>query len=64
MGRFDTEWLAATGNLSALADLSGQWIDTIHERRPPGDMVLDMDSGVLPRHPGYSGFTRMALTSP
>jgi Transposase DDE domain group 1 len=46
MGRFETQWLAATGNLSALADLSGQWIDTVHERRPPGDIVLDMDSSV------------------
>ena len=29
------EWLAATENLSALADLSGQWIDRVHGRRPP-----------------------------
>jgi hypothetical protein len=50
MGRFETEWLAATGNLSVLADLSGQWIDTVHERRPPGDIVLDMDSSVNPTH--------------
>jgi hypothetical protein len=50
IGRFETEWLAATGNLSALADLSGQWIDTVHERRPPGDIVLDMDSSVSPTH--------------
>jgi len=26
MGRFETQWLAAGKNLSALADLSGQWI--------------------------------------
>ena len=50
MGRFETEWLAATGNLSALADLSGQWIDRVNERRPPGDIVLDMDSSVSPTH--------------
>jgi hypothetical protein len=50
MGRFETEWLTTTGNLSALADLSGQWIDTVHERRPPGDIVLDMDSSVSPTH--------------
>jgi hypothetical protein len=50
MGRFETEWLAATGNLSALADLSGQWIDTVHERPPGGDVVLDMDSSVSPTH--------------
>jgi hypothetical protein len=50
MGRFETEWLAATGNLSALSDLSGQWIDTVHKRRPPGNIVLDMDSSVSPTH--------------
>jgi hypothetical protein len=50
MGRFETEWLAATGNLSTLTDLSGQWIDTVHERRPPGNVVLDMDSSVSPTH--------------
>jgi hypothetical protein len=50
MGRFETEWLAATGNLSALTDLSGRWIDTVHERRPAGDVVLDIDSSVSPTH--------------
>jgi hypothetical protein len=27
MGRFETQWLAPSMNLSALAELSGQWID-------------------------------------
>jgi len=40
MGRFETQWLAAAMNLSALADLSGQWIGVVHGRRPPGGMVL------------------------
>ena len=35
MGRFETRWLGAEKNLSALADLSGQWIDRVHARRPP-----------------------------
>src|SRR5437868_8150700 len=35
MGRFETEWLAQPGNFAALADLPGQWIDTVHWRRPP-----------------------------
>ena len=43
MGRFETQWLAAPSNLSALADLSGQWIDIVHGRRPPKGIVLDMD---------------------
>jgi len=34
MGRFETQWLAAPKNFAALADLSGQWIDLVHGRRP------------------------------
>jgi hypothetical protein len=34
----------------ALADLSGQWIDIVHGRRPPRGIVLDMDSSVSPTH--------------
>ena len=37
-------------NLSALADLSGRWINLVHSRRPPRGIVLDMDSGVSPTH--------------
>ena len=44
IGRFETQWLAADKNLLALADLSGQWIDRVHARRPPRGIVLDMDS--------------------
>ena len=50
MGRFETQWLVAPENLSALADLSGQWIDLVHGRRPPRGIVLDMDSSVSPTH--------------
>ena len=50
MGRFETRWLTAEKNLSALADLSGQWIDSVHGRRPPRGVVLDMDSSVSPTH--------------
>jgi Transposase DDE domain group 1 len=50
MGRFETKWLAAEKNLSALTDLSGQWIDCVHGRRPPRGVVLDMDSSVSPTH--------------
>ncbi|MFZ1963603.1 MAG: IS1380 family transposase [Roseiarcus sp.] len=50
MGRFETRWLTADKNLSALADLSGQWIDKVHARRPPKGVVLDMDSSVSPTH--------------
>jgi hypothetical protein len=48
MGRFETRWLTADKNMLALADLSGQWIDRVHGRRPPRGVVLDMDSSVSP----------------
>jgi hypothetical protein len=50
MGRFETQWLVGPENLSALADLSGHWIDLVHGRRPPRGIVLDMDSSVSPTH--------------
>jgi hypothetical protein len=50
MGRFEAQWLTADKNLLALADLSGQWIDRVHARRPPRGIVLDMDSSVSPTH--------------
>src|SRR5262249_23898384 len=50
MGRFETQWLAAPKNFAALADLSGQWIDLVHGRRPPRGIMLDMDSSVSPTH--------------
>jgi Transposase DDE domain group 1 len=50
MGRFETQWLAAETNLSALTDLSGRWINLVHARRPPRGIVLDMDSSVSPTH--------------
>src|SRR5262249_37168017 len=50
MGRFETQWLAAPKNFAALADLSGQWNDLVHGRRPPRGIVLDMDSSVSPTH--------------
>src|SRR6201997_4033661 len=50
MGRFETRWLTAAKNLSAVADLSGQWIDLVHAQRPRRGVVLDMDSSVSPTH--------------
>lgn len=48
MGRFETEWLTSEANLAALSDLSGAWIDRVHQRRPQKTVVLDMDSSVSP----------------
>jgi hypothetical protein len=50
IGRFETQWLTVEKNLSALADLSGRWIDRVHSRRPPRGILLDMDSSVSPSH--------------
>jgi hypothetical protein len=50
MGRFETEVWATTDNRTALADMSGQWIDRVHERKLPKWITLDMDSSVSPTH--------------
>jgi hypothetical protein len=55
MGRFETAWLATDANLDALADLSGAWIDRVHERRPPDGIILDMDSSESPTHGDQEG---------
>ena len=55
MGRFETEFLAADENLAALADLSGIWIDRVHDHNPPKLIVLDMDSSVSPTHGEQEG---------
>jgi hypothetical protein len=55
MGRFETEWLARPENLAALADLPGRWIDTVHQRRPPKMIVLDMDSSESPTYGAQEG---------
>ncbi len=55
MGRFETKWLSRPENLAALADLSGQWIDKVHQRRPPKQIVLDMDSSESPTYGDQEG---------
>jgi hypothetical protein len=50
MGRFETDVLATSDNRTALADLSGYWIDWVHERKPPKWITLDMDNSVGPTH--------------
>ncbi len=55
MGRFETEVLASEENLAAPGDLSGQWIDRVHDRCPPKKIVLDLDSSVSPTHGDQEG---------
>jgi hypothetical protein len=55
IGRFESEWLAMDANLAALTDLSGTWIDRVHERKPPHSITLDMDSSESPTHGEQEG---------
>jgi hypothetical protein len=55
MGHSETEWLVRPENLAALADLSGQWIEAVHQRRWPRVIVLDMDSSESPTYGEQEG---------
>jgi hypothetical protein len=55
MGRFETKWLSRPENLTALADLSGQWIEKVRRRRGPKIVILDMDSSESPTYGEQEG---------
>ncbi len=55
MGRFETALLASDVNVEALADMSGAWINRVHDRRPPKMIILDLDSSVSPTHGEQEG---------
>ena len=55
MGRFETELLATDAHIEALADINGVWIDKVHDRHPPTEIILDMDSSVSPTHGDQEG---------
>jgi len=46
VGRFETETLSTKSNLTALMGLSSEWIDKVHRRKPPKQLILDLDSSV------------------
>jgi hypothetical protein len=46
VGRFETEILSTRRNLTALMNLSGEWIDKARQRQPLRELILDMDSSV------------------
>ena len=54
---FETEVLATEENLAAPGDLSGRWIDRVHDRCPPKKIIPDMDSSVSPTHGAQEGST-------
>ncbi len=55
MGRFETEILTQNKNLETLMNLSGEWVDQIHEHQPPKMIILDMDSSDSPTHGNQEG---------
>jgi hypothetical protein len=55
MGRFETKWLSRPENVAALADLLGQWIERVHQLRPPKMIVLDRDSSESPTYGEQEG---------
>src|SRR3954469_17987448 len=55
MSRFETKWLSRPENLTALADLSGQWIGKVRRRRASKVIVLDMDSSESPTYGEQEG---------
>ncbi len=55
MGRFETEWLATEENLAALTNLSGIWINRVHDRKTPKVIILDLDSSESPTYGDQEG---------
>ncbi len=61
MSRFETEMLSSRDNVAALMNLSGTWIDSVHECAPLDKLILDLDSSVSETHGqqqglAYSGY--------
>ena len=48
MSRFETVMLSSGENLTALMNLSGTWIDSVHDCAPLDKLILDLDSSVSP----------------
>ncbi len=55
MSRFETEMLSSGKNLTALMNLSGTWIDSVHECAPLDKLILDLDSSVSETHGQQQG---------
>jgi hypothetical protein len=48
-------WLASDDTLAALTELSGVWIDRVHERKRAKTIVLDVDSSESPSYGEQEG---------
>jgi hypothetical protein len=64
MGRFETGAMTEEHNLTALAHLSGRWIDRVQGRRGRRVLVLDIDSSVSPAYGAQEGTAYNTATSP
>ncbi len=50
MGRFETEMLSVQGNLKALSEVNGRWVERALEKTTHRRIILDMDSSASPVH--------------
>ena len=57
VGRFETQIISTPSNLTSLIDLSGRWIDKVHQRMPLKELILDMDSSVSETYGDQQGST-------
>jgi len=69
VGRFETEMLSQRHNLMALMNLSGRWIDKVHQHQPLRELILDMDSSVSETYgdqegSAYNGHFGCTTTTP
>ena len=55
VARFETEILAAEGNLQALSAINGAWVGKAMGVTAKGKVILDMDSSESPVHGGQEG---------
>ena len=55
MSRFETQMLTKPENLTALTDMSGQWIDQVNRRVGMIKLILDMDSSESPTYGKQEG---------
>ena len=69
MGRFETEMLSVQGNLKALSEVNGRWVERALEKTTHRHIILDMDSSASPVHgeqeaSAYNGHFRCTCYHP
>ena len=69
MGRFETEMLSVQGNLKALSEVNGRWVERALEKTTHRRIILDMDSSASPVHgeqeaSAYNGHFRCTCYHP